>query len=344
MHKTFTKGLFFLLLPLLLITAAASSQTITVGTVDPGPYGQGSSISVPFKVTGCITDPANIYRLYLSDAAGNFGSPTLIGSKTVFYTPFINGIIPNGVTAGANYKVRITSSIPNTTSLPSATFSINAVTGIKAGMGSPQMLNPSVDPEVFGQCAGSNKTFNFTNASDFNTPATATFFNELTQTTEGTIPLNGDFAATTANYTVTVKTVLAGITGTKSYQLINNVSNNSFTITGNGSVCLGSGNTLDYNVDITGNNGIQKNYPGLLYSITWGDGVKSIYTICEIVAANGKVSHAYTSSSCGNVANQKKNVFQIDIQPTSIYCTNITQAVTTYAKVLTPPENSLRSR
>jgi PKD repeat protein len=340
MHKTFTKGLFFLLLPLLLITAAASSQTITVGTVDPGPYGQGSSISVPFKVTGCITDPANIYRLYLSDAAGNFGSPTLIGSKTAFYTPFINGIIPNGVTAGANYKVRITSSIPNTTSLPSATFSINAVTGIKAGMGSPQMLNPSVDPEVFGQCAGSNKTFNFTNASDFNTPATATFFNELTQTNEGTIPLNGDFAASTANYTVTVKTVLAGITGTKSYQLINNVSNNSFTITGNGSVCLGSGNTLDYNVDITGNNGIQKNYPGLLYNITWGDGVKSIYTICEIVAANGKVSHAYTSSSCGNVANQKKNVFQIDIQPTSIYCTNITQAVTTYAKVLTPPENS----
>jgi PKD repeat protein len=336
MGKTFTKGLFLLLLPLLVITAAASAQTITVGTIDPGPYGRGSSIAVPFKVTGCITDPANVYNLYLSDAAGNFASQTLIGSKTGFYATFINGVIPNGIAAGGNYKVRITTSKPNTTSLPSAAFSINAVAGIKAGMSSPQVLST----DVFGQCAGSNKTFNFTNTSDLNTAATATFFNELTQVNEGTIPLNGNFAAITANYTVTVKTAMVGgILGTKSYELINNVANNSFTITGNGTVCLGTGNTLDYNVDITGNNGIQKNYPGLLYNISWGDGLTSVYTFCEIVAANGKVSHAYTLSSCGNIANQRKNVFQIDIQPTSPYCTNITQPVTTYAKVLAQPQN-----
>jgi PKD repeat protein len=339
MNKAFTKGLFLLLLPLLVITAAASAQTITVGAIDPGPYGRGSSISVPFKVTGCITDPTNIYTLYLSDAAGNFGAATAIGTYTGFYATFINGIIPNAVSTSGNYKVRISSNKPVTTSAPSAVFTITAVTGLKAGMSSSQILSP----DVFGQCAGADRTFNFTNTSDFNNPATATFFNELTQVNEGTIPLDGNFAATTANYTVTVKTTLAGIIGTKSYQLINNVSNNSFTITGNGSVCLGTGNTLDYNVDINGSNGIQKNYPGLLYNITWGDGRTSVYTFCEIVAANGKVSHAYTTSSCGNVANQRKNVFQIDIQPKSPYCTNITQPVTTYASVLALPQNSFIS-
>lgn len=342
MDKTFTKGLFILLLPLLVITAATSAQTITVGAVDPGPYGRGSSISVPFKVTGCITDPTNIYTLYLSDAAGNFGAPTAIGTYPGFYATFINGVIPNGVSASGNYKVRVSSSKPVTTSAASAPFTINAVAGLKAAMTSPQTLTTN----VFGQCAGADRTFNFTNTSDGNAPATATFFNELTQANEGgVISIDGNFAATTANYTVTEKAVSGGIVGTKSYQLINNVSNNSFTITGNGSVCLGAGNTLDYNVDISGNNGIQKNYPGLTYDITWGDGATSVYTLCEIVAANGKVSHAYTSSSCGNVAvaNQRKNVFQIDIQPKSPYCANITQPVTTYARVLALPQNSFNS-
>jgi PKD repeat protein len=337
MDKTFTKGLFILLLPLLVITAAASAQTITVGAIDPGPYGRGSSIAVPIKVTGgCINNPANVYTLYLSDANGNFGAPTPIGTKTGFYTTFINGVIPNGVTTSSNYKVRVTSSIPATTSAPSATFSINSVTGIKAGMASTQ----TISTDVFGQCAGSNKTFNFTNTSDFNTPATATFFNELSQANEGAISLNGSFAATTANYTVTVKTVLAGIVGTKSYELINNVTNNSFIITGNGTVCLGAGGALEYNVDITGATGIQKNYPGLQYNISWGDNSSSTYTLCEIIAASGKVNHSYTTSSCGSNPNNQKNVFQIDIQPTSKFCQNLTQPVTTYAKVLALAINS----
>ncbi|MEB0261354.1 MULTISPECIES: PKD domain-containing protein [unclassified Mucilaginibacter] len=337
MGKSFTKRLFLVIFYLLVI-GTASAQTITVGAVDPGPYGQGSSISVPFNVTGCITASSNVYTLQLSDAAGNFGSPTNIGTYTGFYATFVNGVIPNSVTASANYKVRVVSSIPVLLSSVSASFTINAVAGIKSGASSNQ-INPAIDPEVFGFCNGANRNYIFTNTSDGGNPATATFFNELTQASEGTIPINGTFAAKTANYTVTVKTILAGIVGTKSYQLINNVANNSFTITGNGSVCLGAGNVLEYNVVITGNNGIQNNYPGLRYNIKWGDNSTSTYTLCEIVAANGKVGHAYTSSSCGNVANNQKNVFQIDIQPTSPYCTNITQPVTTYAKVLAQPQN-----
>ncbi|MFD0764892.1 PKD domain-containing protein [Mucilaginibacter lutimaris] len=341
MGKTFIKALFILLLPLLVITAASSAQTITVGAVDAGPYGPGSSISVPFTVTGsCISNPANKFNLYLSNAAGTFGAgETLIGSYTGFYATFVNGIIP-ATAAGSNYRVQVRSTLPVINSASSNTFSISALPGLKAGASSNQ-INAAVDPDIFGSCVGSNnRNYTFTNTSDGGNPATATFFNELSQTSEGTIPLNGVFMAKAANYTVTVKTSnAAGITGTKSYQLINNVANNSFTITGNGSVCLGAGNTLEYNVDITGNTGIQNNYPGLIYNIKWGDGTASTFTLCQIIAANGKVSHAYITSSCGNVTNNQKNVFQIDIQPTSPYCTNLTQPVTTYAKVLAQPQN-----
>lgn len=340
MGKTFTKELFLIIFSLFVIKSA-SAQTITVGAVDPGPYGRGSSISVSIKVTDdCIANPSNVFSLYLSDASGNFASERLIGSTTGFYATFVNGVIPaTGITTSSNYKVRVKSNTPSSTSAASAAFGITNVAGIKAGALSSQ-INAGVDPEVFGACFGSdNKQYTFTNTSDNGNPATATFFNELTQTGEGTIPINGNFSAKAANYTVTVKTVLGTIVGTKSYQLINNVANNSFTITGNGSVCLGAGNSLEYNVDITGNNGIQKNYPGLRYNIKWGDGQQSTYTLCQIVAANGKVRHAYTTSSCGNVTNQQRNVFQIDIQPTSPYCTNITQPVTTYAKVLAQPQN-----
>jgi PKD repeat protein len=340
MSKTFTKSLF-IIFSFLFVIVTASAQTITVGAFDPGPYGQGSTIAVPFKVSGsCITDPNNKFNLYLSDASGSFAAPTLIGSYTGFYATFVNGSIPAGAITSGNYRVQVRSTspaIPPSASSPS--FTITAIPGIKAGALSNQ-INAAKDPEVFGVCSGSNRTFTFTNASDNGNPATATFFNELTQASEGTIAINGNFNATTANYTVTVRTVSpTSMVGTKSYQLINNVANNSFTITGNGSVCLGAGNTLEYNVDITGNNGIQKNYPGLTYNINWGDGQQNAYTLCEIMAASGKVSHAYTSSSCGNNANNHKNVFQIDIEPTSPYCTNITQPVTTYAKVLAQPQN-----
>ncbi|MFD0794145.1 PKD domain-containing protein [Mucilaginibacter litoreus] len=341
MVKTFTKSLFFLPI-FVLATMAVWAQSITIGTINPGPYGRGSTISVPVKITGCINDTTNVYSLYLSDANGNFGSQKLIGTFQGFYATFINGVVPSdaSITTSSNYKVRVTSSKPAITSTASAAFQIQATAGIKAGTSSTQ-INAGVDPEAFGSCSGIAQNFTFTNTSEGGNAATATFFNELTQASEGTFNLNTTFPAKAANYTVTVKTqTSSGIIGTKSYQLINNVANNSFTITGNGTVCLGAGNTLDYNVDITTDNGIQKNYPGLIYKITWGDSTSNIYTLCDIAAANGKVSHMFLTSSCGSNPNGRKNVFQIDIQPKSRYCSNITQPVTTYARVLAPPENT----
>ncbi len=109
MNKTSTKRLLFLAILNLFIFTGAFAQTITVGAVDPGPYGSGSSIAVPFNVSTagtCITSALNTYTIYLSDASGNFPG-TAIGSYTGTYATFVNGKIPNGTAAGTNYKVEI---------------------------------------------------------------------------------------------------------------------------------------------------------------------------------------------------------------------------------------------
>ena len=324
----------------------ARGQTLTIGAVDAGPYGQGSTIGVPFNLntsTSCASS-TNVFNLYLSDASGNFGSQTLIGSYAGFYGTFVNGIIPAGTPAGAGYKVKIQPTDPALTAVVSGTFTINNVGGVVAAVsGQPIDVN---SPEVFGSCIGADNTsYPFTNVSSPGATATATFYNETAKTFEaGTISINGSFIAQAANYTMFVKAVGAGVVGTKAYSLINNVVNNSFGASGTNQVCLSGKNKLTYNVNITDPvNGIQRNYPGLTYNVSWGDGTSSLYTLCQIVNAGGLIDHTYTKSSCGNLANGQANVFEVDFQPVNPYCGKVGTLFTTYARIISPPKNIIQS-
>ncbi len=265
MNKIFTKNLLFLAIFIVFGFGSALAQTITIGTVDPGPYGQGSTIAVPFAVSGgsCI-GKTNSFSLYLSDAGGGFGAPKLIGTITDFYATFINGIIPNGTPAGAGYKVMVQSTLPAVTSTISAAFAINGSGGVIAGVNS-STISPNF-PEVFGACNGKDGTsYAFVNASSPGATVTATFFNELSQASEGTqaISPSANFIAKASSYTVYVKATVGGAVGTKGYILINNSVFNSFGATGSTTSCLGSGTGLSYNVDITSSNGIQNNQDAL---------------------------------------------------------------------------------
>jgi large repetitive protein len=349
MNKKSAKRLFFLSLLILFNLTGVFAQTITIGNVDPGPYGQGSTVAVPFNVndaTGCIAQN-NTYKLYLSDAAGNLpAGGILIGSFKGFYAAFINGIIPIGTPAGAGYKVIVTSSNPVVTSAASAAFSINANPAITAAATS-QVISATY-PEVFGQCNGtSNSQFTFTNMSTAGATVTASFFNELTQVLEVSnvvIPATGYvFTANAGNYTVTVKAQTGGgPVSTYAYQLINNIINTSIGSTGNTSVCLINGKgDLTFNIDVSSPTGIQFNYPGNTYTFTWGDGSPSTtLTLCQIKAANGQITHTFTKPSCGFVSNGRVNEFEIDFQPSNIYCGNIGSAPSNYANVLVNPINS----
>ncbi len=342
MVKILTKGLLFLTILTVFSAGNVFAQTITPGTIDPGPYAPGSTISVPIRVTGNCLPTTTTYSLYLSDASGSFGAKKLIGTFSNFYTTFVNGIIPAGTPAGNGYEVEIISANPVITSSVSAPFTISAGAGVVAGVNS-SAINAAY-PEVFGTCDGVNNTaYSFTDQSITGATVTATFFNELSQASEGSITPNAagvSFTAKAANYTVVVKAVLNGIVGTKSYLLINNVVNTSFGVTGNNTVCLAGGGTLSYNVDISSPSGIQNNFPGLIYTIKWGDGARSTLTLCDIIASGGQLSHAYTTSSCGNSPNGQNNSFEVDLQPSSLYCSKVGTQVTSYAQVVTPPVNA----
>ncbi|WP_374950456.1 PKD domain-containing protein [Mucilaginibacter sp.] len=322
----------------------AFSQTITIGNLDPGPYGQSSTISVPISITsaGCL-QTNNVFNLYLSDANGSFANERQIGSYSGFYTGFINGTIPS-IPAGTGYKVRIKTTSPATIPVvESSPFTILGVPGATASVSSSSIN--AANPEVFGVCIGDDSKltdFTFINRSGTGAVTTISFFNEVTKATELTTSLatNVTFQAKAVNYTVTVKAIgLNGALSTKSYLLMNNPVNNSFGASGSTTVCLSGGNALTYNVDITSANGIQKNYPGLTYLVKWGDGATSTLTFCEIAAKNGEISHVYTRSSCGNLVNGQRNVFEVDLQPISPYCASVVTQVTGYAKVLAPPLN-----
>jgi len=348
MSKIFAKSLF-LLIPLLFAFIPVIAQTITIGSVDPGPYGSGSTVAVPFNVndaSGCIQQD-NIYSLYLCNASGTPLSAVPVDTIKNFYGTFFNYSVPSGLAPGT-YTFLIKASDPAVTSNVSNTFTVSATAGGSAAASCPStQIGNAQYPNVYGSCSGANNVqYTFSNASANGSTTTANFFNESTQSFEANninLAPSYNFTAKAANYIVTVRAVNANnIVSTYDYQLINNVVNVNLGATGNPSVCLVNGEAqLTYNVDISSATGIQNNYPGNLYTFSWGDGTPNTsYTLCQILALNGEITHNFTKSSCGITANNKANSFEIDFQATNLYCGDVGSAPSNYARVFQEPLNS----
>ncbi|PWJ54724.1 putative secreted protein (Por secretion system target) [Dyadobacter jejuensis] len=123
MKKLFTPRNILVNLMLVLFAATTFAQTITTGTVTPGAVCAGSTVSVAFATTGTFPT-STTYTVELSDDAGDFTSPTAIGSGTS--TP-ITATIPAAAAAGTAYKIRITSATPAVTGTESAAVTISAL-------------------------------------------------------------------------------------------------------------------------------------------------------------------------------------------------------------------------
>ena len=82
---------------------------------------------------GATYNPGNIFSVQLSDANGNFTSPTLMGSQSSTASGNILCNVPN-VSAGANYRIRIVSSNPvfTSNSIPAQLINCNS-TDVNAG-------------------------------------------------------------------------------------------------------------------------------------------------------------------------------------------------------------------
>ncbi|MDI9363480.1 MAG: PKD domain-containing protein [Flavobacterium sp.] len=283
----------------------SNGQTITIDntTFDVGPYGQGSSITVPITTTDCF-NVGNVFNLYLSDNNGNFvGNGTLIGSFNGFFTTFVNGIIPASTPAGTGYRLRVVSTNPaavvsNTTNA----FEINASTGptAKANPDDPDRI--LVSQIYFGWCSGiKNDSIVINNLSTSGATITTILKNEKTLSTstpslvgnQFSIPLDQNY------YTLTVKAVLNGATSTTSYFIINSPNNMNLSSSGSQTGCLP--NTSNFQILTTSassSKGIGDNFPGTQYKVDWGDGTSSLYKHCQLIAGNGNIFHLYSNTSC----------------------------------------------
>ena len=99
------------------ITTGPTPPVVTMDTAD---VCIGSVIDIPFFATG-VYYPGNIFTAYLSDSAGSFANPTIIGqlpSSQTFdpniapgFPGSVSGIIPS-VPEGCNYYIRVSSVNP----------------------------------------------------------------------------------------------------------------------------------------------------------------------------------------------------------------------------------------
>lgn len=327
--------------------SCAIAQQMTINFTDSGPYTPGSTITSLFSIssTSCIR-PGNSFELYLSDALGSFAAETQIGTFDGFYSTFVNGVIPAGTIAGTGYKLRIKSTSPALTSSESAAFEIRTGGPIEAKLTSTLL---GTSPEVFGFCSGINnsQSFNLTNESTGGSGVTAVVTDELNGGTPTTITFNSQikpFVAQLAHYTIFVKAQMPdGSVATRAYLLVNNRALTTFSTQGTNTVCL-PGGSLEFLVDIDGTNGIKNNFPGNTYVVNWGDGREDAYTLCDIRNNASKISHVYSSTSCGETfqsgAITEYNAFGINISAKNQYCGNVGTAISTTAKVITKPVNS----
>lgn len=89
----------------------AQSQ-VTTGTISGSPFCACGTINIPFTSVGVFI-AGNIYTAEISDAAGSFASPVIIGTLAgTSNFDSVSCILPCGTSAGAGYLFRITSSSP----------------------------------------------------------------------------------------------------------------------------------------------------------------------------------------------------------------------------------------
>ncbi len=92
------------------ITRLHAVSPIVTGSIN-GPICPGAGIAVPFTINGSFL-AGNVFTAELSNSAGSFIIPTVIGTLTATSAGTVNATIPQGTASGAGYRIRIVSSSP----------------------------------------------------------------------------------------------------------------------------------------------------------------------------------------------------------------------------------------
>ncbi|TKC60326.1 PKD domain-containing protein [Pedobacter hiemivivus] len=357
------RHLLFFTVALFFFQISEVFSQISIGTVDPGPYGNGSHITVPIiipQTASCLPRTGNLFNLYLSDENGNFVNERLIGSYAGFYTNFVNGIIPTAAPAlvpGSNYKLRVKITGDNSIIEYPTPITIQGVTMPDIAV-EPSSASQILGIDTYGFCGSSisdGKNIILTNKSAASVSTQLIVKNEMSNSSQTYNPGPAGFQVTNlANsyYTAqlngnqTISGVL--IKSNKSYLLLNSSSKVSIQSTGDGFGCIdpATGNIapVAYFVTLNGASGILNNYPGSTYRINWGDGTNpDFYTHCELVEKNGAMTHNFTQTSCGKApidlggGNQVTNAFLISVTTINPFCSSDPNSALSYAKIYVKP-------
>ncbi|WP_338763754.1 BspA family leucine-rich repeat surface protein [Bernardetia sp. ABR2-2B] len=215
---------------------------ITLGTITPAsPYCAGETISIPFTTTGTFNG-GNTFTAQLSDASGNFTTPT----ATQVGTSPISLVIPNGTGTGTGYRVRVVSSDPVVTSDISAAITINA--------------RPTVELSV------TSNTGSEADATEITVTATASSTVVGDQTVNlavtGTGITTGDYTLSSSTITITGGTTTGSVTFTVVDDAITEPDEVAILTISSPSACIALGTTVSQNITITDNDQQEINVQG----------------------------------------------------------------------------------
>lgn len=102
-------------------------------------YCAGDSATVNYTATGTF-NPGNVFTAQLSNAAGSFAAPTVIGSVASVTSGSIPCVIPPGTPTGTGYRIRVVSNNPFVTGTDNgANITVNGLPNVTANA-SPQSV------------------------------------------------------------------------------------------------------------------------------------------------------------------------------------------------------------
>ena len=150
----------------LTITAIA----LNTPTVISNSFCQGETFVLSFSQSTCNfvnTPSANVYSVQLSDAAGSFSSPVVVGTRAGIVPAVITCTLPPGTPTGTGYRLRMTANSPASTgpdngSNISVLAAVGNPTAFGSGVWNVYCYSGSSFTNLFGFYTENNLSFNTT--------------------------------------------------------------------------------------------------------------------------------------------------------------------------------------
>ncbi len=256
--------------------------TLNMGQLTSSNYTPGDGVTIPFTLTGTMSPDnlnkaANEVIAQLSDANGNFNTPTELGRITTNSSGSITAQIPN-VPAGNGYRIRVIS-----TNYPIVGGNIQTVSITP----SSYTITVSANPNNGGSVTGGGTYNQGQSCTVTATPNTGYTFTNWTE--------NGSVVSSSANYTFNVegnRSLVANFTLNTYTVTVSANPSNGGTATGGGSFTHGQSCTVtasahtgytfsnwtengsvvsssaNYTFTVEGNRNLVANFTAITYTIT----------------------------------------------------------------------------